>query len=223
MKCTTCGQELPPDKLEEAGRNAAAWMEVLWQRDIIDPAVGSKHPRAAESLRVIEEIIRVNGWTWALPYKGDARGAVQWCGMTAGAAWRAAGLNPEWLSTYFASTYRLMLWATYQKFNQKARPNPKPHAPPFRLHVDLTERNAGATPRPGDIIVVGDGDPKCGDHVTVCISFANGVIDTISGNGGGRGPRGEPREGISRRAYALGTTTGYRPLWLIRPSHSDLL
>ncbi len=222
MKCGTCGQELPPDKLEVAGRKVADAMVKLWNLDIIDPQIGSKAPRAAKSLGAIEEIIKLNGWSWALPYKGN--GPPQWCGMTAGAAWAGAGLNPVWLPTYFASTYRLMLWATYQKFDQKSVPNPDPGHNRKRLYLDLSEASAATTvPRPGDIVIVGDGDPRVGDHVTICVSFANGVFDTISGNGRGRGPKGDTREGVSRKAYAIGQSSGYRPLWLIRPAAADLL
>ncbi len=222
MKCFTCGQDLPPDKLEEAGRKVAVAMMKLWNLDIIDPPIGSKHPRAIASLVAIEEIIKLNDWSWALPYKGN--GPPQWCGMTAGAAWRGAGLDPSWLRDYFASTYRLSMWATYQRFSTKSKPNPKPDAleDDRRLYVDL-RKPFGVEPRPGDIIIVGDGDPTVGDHVTVCISFANGVFDTISGNGGGRGPKDDQREGVSRRTYALSATAGYRPLWLIRPAKADLL
>ena len=221
--CETCGQELPPDKLEEAGKRVAAEAERMWKLDIFDPPIGSTHPRASECLGVIAGIIRRNGWDWALPYRGN--GPPQWCGMFAGDCWREAGLDPSWLATYFASTYRLTLWSTYQKFDQKSKPNPKPAAgAPRRLQADLTARgwDEYVEPRAGDIIIVGDGDPRVGDHVTVCMSYWKGVFDTISGNGGGVGPKGDKREGISRRSYAIGQT-GYKPLWLIRPSVSDLL
>lgn len=221
MKCVTCGQEVV-DKLEEAGKRAAAEAERLWKMDIIDPPIGSKDPRASYSLATINSIIRRNGWTWALPYRGN--GQPQWCGMTAGWCWSEAGLDPTWLSTYFASTYRLQLWATYQKFDQKGKPNPLSQEQPRRLCVNLMQPlPVHVTPRAGDIVIVGDGEPLFGDHVTICVSYANGLIDTISGNGGGRGPKGDAREGISRRAFAIGQTKGYRPMWLIRPGIEDLL
>lgn len=217
--CPTCRQELPVDKLEEAGKRAAAEMERLWNLDVVDFPVGSPHPHAADSLAVIEQIIRTNGWGFALPYRGN--GPPQWCGMAAGAAWAAAGLDPSWLATYFASTYRLALWAKYERFDIKGKQNP---APPIgwarRLYVDLTKPFTAA-PRAGDIVIVGDGNPAVGDHVTICMSYGYGAFDTISGNGGGRGPRGNYREGISRRIYTIGSS-GYRPLWLIRPSLTDL-
>lgn len=221
--CPTCGQNVPAttvDKLEEAGKRAAAEMGRLWKLDIFDPPIGSRNPRTPECLAVIEKIIKINGWDWALPYRGN--GAPQWCGMTAGAAWASAGLDPSWLATYFASTYRLALWASYQRFDAKGKQNPAPlQGVARRLYVNLTKPFA-VTPRSGDIVIVGDGDPQAGDHVTICMSYSGGVFDTISGNGGGEGPNGNAREGVSRRPYALGTG-GYRPLWLIRPAESDLL
>ncbi len=223
--CVTCGQTLPVDKLEEAGKRAAAEAERMWKLDIFDPPIGSTHPRASECLGVIAGIIRRNGWDWALPYRGDGHGP-EWCGMAAGDWWREAGLDPSWLGTYFPSTYRLALWATYQRFSVKSKPNPKPAAnAPARLYVDLTKPlPSGVEPRAGDIIIVGDGDPRVGDHVTICMKYdqAAQTFDTISGNGGGIGPRGDTREGVSRRAYTIGSA-GYRPLWLIRPALGDLL
>lgn len=220
--CVTCGQELPVDKLEVAGRRAAREAERLWELDIIDPPVGSKDPLAAQSLAVITDIIRENGWTWALPYRGN--GPPQWCGMFAGSCWVEAGLDASWLSTYFASAHRLRCWGTYQKFNQKSKANPRPRGllVSERLHIDLRTGLTHGEPHAGDILIVGDGNPDVGDHVTVVISYANGVFDTISGNGGGLGPKGDNREGISRRSYVT-QDKGYRPMYLIRPALSDLL
>src|SRR6185503_2547395 len=73
-----------------AGEVAARAAEQLWQMDIIDPPIGSKHPRAAESLSVINSIIERNGWGANVSYKGN--GPPQWCGMFAGWCWAAAGL-----------------------------------------------------------------------------------------------------------------------------------
>ncbi len=224
--CDECGQEVKPSKLELAGQAAAAEAIRLWELDIFDPAVGSSHPRAKTCLAEIERIIRANGWSWALPYKGN--GPPQWCGMFAGDCWRTAGLDPSWLPTYFASTYRLNLWASYQKFDVKSKPNPRPSTPHTQTRVRASVRDLlGVTPRPGDIIIVGDGEPQAGDHVTICVGYKDGVFDTISGNGGGYGPTdygtgGAKREGISRRDYTR-SGTGYRAMWLIRPAEGDLL
>ncbi len=219
--CPTCGQSLPVDKLEEAGRAAAAEAERLWHLDVFDPPIGSKAPRAAFCLAEIEDIIEVNGWGWALPYRGD--GPPQWCGMFAGACWIPAGLDDSWLPTYFASTHRLSCWGTYQRFDSKGKQNPKPGAGvERRLYIDLTKPlPPDVTPRRGDIVIVGDGDPTVGDHVTICVGFDGAGFDTISGNGGGAGPNGDTRQGISRRTYFIGQK-GYKPLWLVRPATGDL-
>lgn len=212
------------DKLEAAGKKAAAFMEALWKLDIFDPPIGSSHARAKFCLDEISKIIEYNRWGWALPYRGD--GPPQWCGMTAGRAWGEAGLDTSWLASYFASTYRLGLWATYQRVDRKAKANPFPAQADRdrRLIVSLAKVPEGVVPRAGDIIIVGDGDPKAGDHITVNMGDMkpNGIFDTISGNGGGLGPKGDKRQGVSRRDYRIGQA-GYKPMWLIRPAASDLL
>lgn len=210
------------DKLEEFGLKVAANLEAMWKLDVFDPPIGSSHPRAAFCLKEIEKIIAANGWQWALPYRGD--GPPQWCGMTIGKAYADAGLDPSWLSSYFPSTYRLMLWATYQRYDSKGKQNPPPSSKDdLRLYVDL-RKPFSVEPRPGDIVIVGDGNPSWGDHITGCVGYdpVTRTFDTISGNGGGVGPRGNSRQGISRRKYVIGAP-GYHPMFLIRPATGDLL
>lgn len=211
-------------KLQHAGELAAIEAERMWNLDIFDPKVGSKELRAAQCLKVIEDIIKRNGWGWATPYLGD--GPPQWCGMFDGWCWATAGLDVTWLPDYFASTHRLGLWARYRKFSVKSKPNPPPPAGiERRLIVPIINRNSFSVimPQLGDIVLVGDGDPDEGDHATLNMGYdaVAGSFDTISGNGGGVGPRGDKRQGISRRTYTIGST-GYRPLWLIRPATGDL-
>jgi hypothetical protein len=206
--------------LELAGMFAAAEAERLWRLDIFDPPKGSKHSRAKECLAVIEDIIKQAGWGFATPYVGN--GPPQWCGMLAAKCWRAAGINPSWFATYWASTYRLHLWARYKKFDAK-HANPPPSGDDRRLLIPLAATPLVA-PRAGDIVIVGDGEPDEGDHITIAMAYdeKTGAIDTISGNGGGAGPKGNKREGISRRTYTIGQK-GYRPMWLVRPAFGDLL
>lgn len=213
--------------LIRAGELAALEAERLWNLDIFDPPIGSKHARAAECLAVIEDIIKTAGWGFALPYRGD--GPPQWCGLFAAKCWAAAGLDPSWFATYWASTYRLLLWARYQRFSSQKRYKQNPPPPAGverRLLVQIINRNSFSVVEPqlGDIVIVGDGDPDCGDHITVNMGYdaRTGTFDTISGNGGGVGPRGNKREGISRRAYTIGQR-GYRPMWLLRAATGDLL
>lgn len=219
------------DKIKAFGEKVAAHMEAQWKLDVFDPPIGSSHPRAKFCLDVISKIIERNGWGWALPYRGD--GPPQWCGMAAGDAYAEAGLDPSWLATYFASTYRLMLWATYQRYDsQRGKQNPKPplSATPSmddrRRYVNVQRAQALThviTPQRGDILIVGDGNPQWGDHVTVVVGYdeASKTFDTISGNGGGAGPRGNHRQGISRKSYRLGAR-GYAPMFLIRAASHDL-
>ena len=220
-----CASSTAEDRLEAAGRRAAKVIEHLWKQDIIDPPIGSKHPLAKHSLDVINAIILRNGWTWLLPYKGN--GPPQWCTMTDGYCWTEAGMDPSWLRDYWASTDRMLDWALYRRWNpevNKSKPNPAPAAgTPRRLLVDL-RKPLTIDPRAGDVVLVGTGKRHAGDHGTLLMGYADGEYDTISGNGGGVGPNGDPRDfrgGISRRNYKIGTG-GYEPMWLIRPAPSDL-
>jgi len=91
---------------------------------------------------------------------------------------------------------------------------------PERLRFD-----DGSSPRAGDIVVVGDGVPGAGDHITVLVSFdaATGTFRTISGNGGGLGPDGNRREGVVKADFIAAPASGYRVLWVYRPALGDLL
>lgn len=212
------------DALTYAGELAAAEALRLWNLDIYDPPHRDKRPRTPECLAVINEIIANNGWGNNVKYTGN--GPPQWCGMFAGKCWREAGLDPAWLPSYWASTYRLSLWAHYRRFSATSKANPPP--------VDRGDRRVITAlgpghallcaPRPGDIVIVGDGTPAEGDHITLCVGYdgARQVFDTISGNGGGVGPHGNSREGVSRREYAV-DRGGYRAMLVIRPAFGDLL
>lgn len=210
------------NKLAAFGQRVAARMEALWKLDVFDPPKGSSHPRAKFCLKTIEDIIKRNGWSWATPYLGD--GPPQWCGMTAGDAYAEAGLDTSWLRDYFASTHRLYCFAKYQRFSRTSKPNPKPDATVTdrRLYVDL-RKPFTVKPLPGDIVIVGDGDPDVGDHVTVNMGYnpTTKTFDTISGNGGGLSPKGVKNNGISRKNYRVGQA-GYAPMFLIRLASSDL-
>lgn len=223
-----CASSTATDRLAAAGERALREAIRLFESDIIDPAAAdladSKRPlhgRAVSDREKIDAILAASGWTWAVPYAGNRRGP-EWCGLTAGACWRAAGLDPKWLATYFASTYRMALFFAYRSFDDK-HPNPAPpQGAARRLAQNLSRLNAGVDARPGDILVVGDGSPEAGDHITIVESYADGVFKTISGNGGGTGPDGKRREGVVRRDFAL-AGTGYRAMWLYRPAASDLV
>jgi len=209
------------DALTRAGELAAAEAERLWQLDVYDPPRNDQSARGIANRIIIEDIIRTAGWGWALPYVGPEP---QWCGLMAATCWIRSGLDPKWTATYWASTYRLGLWARYQKFSAK-HPNPPPVNPhERRMMMRFVPGSVPSwTPRAGDIVIVGDGEPEAGDHVTLCTAYdAQGrTFETISGNGGGTGPRGNQREGISRRVYSIDTGR-YRAMWVIRPAFGDL-
>ena len=211
------------DALTRAGELAVIEAERLWSLDVYDPPRADKSARANSCRAVIEGIIRGAGWGFTCPYLGN--GPPQWCGMFAAACWRAGGIDPSWFATYWASTYRLRCWARYERFDQR-HPNPMPAtSTDLRMFGELHPgKPLPFDPRPGDVVIVGDGEPDAGDHVTVCVRYdaARRVFETISGNGGGAGPRGDRREGISRREYAI-DTGGYRAMFVVRPAFGDLL
>ncbi len=216
------------DALALAGAAAIAEADRLWRLDIFDPRRSDKSIEAAVSKGHVSDMLTACGWTWEVPYAGD--GAVEWCGIFAGACWRVAGLDPKWLRTYWASTYRLDLWGRYRAFDT-AHPNPSPKSD-WRI---LCEMNRDSTeipresstdlplvPRAGDVLMIGDGVPAMGDHICLVESYKDGVFKTIEGNGVGVGPNGNRRPGVVRAERKLGGD-GYCARRLIRPGFGDLL
>ncbi len=180
------------DALTLAGERAIAEAERLWQLDVYDPPRNDQSARGIANRIIIEDIIRTAGWDWALPYRGPEP---QWCGLLAA------------------------------KFNGKSVNLPPPNPRDRRLMMRFVPGSIPSwTPRAGDVVIVGDGEPEAGDHVTLCVAYdaRDRTFETLSGNGGGVGPKGNQREGISRRTYAIDTGR-YRALWAIRPSLVDLL
>lgn len=208
-------------ELAEAGRAAVVEGLRLWHLDVIDPKPSDRADRAEHSRKVIDEILTASGWTWQVPYRGD--GQVEWCGLFVAACWRAAGIDPKWLATFFASTYRLDSWARYKSFNDK--PNRKPVTGPYRLLVELTPHSTAlpVEPREGDILMIGDGSPAAGDHICLVTGFdaESKLFLTVEGNGSGIGPDGKRRQGIVTARRALGGE-GYCARRLIRPAPSDI-
>ena len=217
-----CATSTETDRLELAGRAAITEAARLWSSDVFDPPRNDHSPRAQASRKAIEGIVHAGGWTW-LDYRGD--GDVEWCGLFAAACWRAAGIDPRWLATYFASTYRLDLWARYRSFNAKT-PNDRPAHGPWRhvANLDRASKVLPWEPRAGDVLMIGDGSPEFGDHICLVESYdaSRRVFATIEGNGIGIGPDGHRRQGIVRGARHLGGT-GYCARRLIRPAPRDLL
>jgi hypothetical protein len=208
-------------ELAECGRAAVVEAVRLWNLDVHDPKASDKTARADASRKVIDEIITSAGWPWQLPYKGD--GQVEWCGLFVAACWRAAGIDPKWLATFFASTYRLDTWARYRSFGDK--PNRRPIAGPWRLLAELTPQTQELPwePREGDILMIGDGSPAAGDHICLVTGYdaKERVFSTIEGNGSGLGPDGKRRQGIVTARRSLGGA-GYCARRLIRPAPSDI-
>lgn len=208
--------------LEQAGIAAIVEARRLFDSDIYDPPRNDYTPGGVMSRAAINDIVHKGGWTW-IAYRGD--GDVEWCGLFAATCWRAAGIDPKWLATYWASTYRLDVWARYRNFSDK-HPNPRPAEGPYRLIANLNQDSVSLPfePRAGDILMIGDGSPEPGDHICLVESYdpETHVFFTIEGNGIGVGPNGKRRQGVVRAVRKLGGS-GYCARRLIRPAQGDLL
>ena len=209
--------------MTEPGDRAVAEARRLFALDVYDPPASMHNEAAERSRKVIDQILTSAGWLWEVPYRGD--GQVEWCGLFAAACWHAAGIDPHWLATYFASTYRLDVWARYESFDAK-HPNPKPAAGPHRMIANLDAHSTAVPwlPLPGDILMIGDGTPAAGDHITIVESYdpASLTFTTLSGNGVGLGPDGKRRQGIVRSTARVGGA-GYCARRLIRPAPGDII
>jgi len=53
--------------------------------------------------------------------------------------------------------------------------------------------------RPGDIVVVGNGKKRWGDHICLVERVQGGLVYTIEGNARGVGPDGDTFEGVVKR------------------------
>lgn len=207
------------DPLARAGELAIAEAERLWSLDVYDPSKFDKTARANRSREVINDILIAAGWHWATPYMGN--GPPQWCGLFAAKCWRVAGIDPRWLATFWASTLRLASWVRYRKWNStSAGVKPELGGRMFMRGTDAAFPD-GSQPRAGDVVIVGNGTPAEGDHITLLVSREGDVWHTISGNGGGLGPDGRRREGIVKTDYRV-DGKGYRVLWVMRPGLADL-
>lgn len=211
--------------LEECGKLALDAMVAFFNRDVTNPSNTDHSGYADHSRSVINDILKACGWTWPEVYPYHA--TVEYCCMTAGAAWKEAGLNPCWLTAFFASTMRLDAWAHYRPWNEHM--NPTPSGIPTEEWRKVAYYDANSTklffdPLPGDIVLIGDGDPAPGDHCTVLESYdaATGTFHHISGNGIGLGPDGHRRMGIVRGTSKLGGH-GFCVRRIIRPSIHDII
>lgn len=219
--CVTCGQNLPPDRLEEAGATAIDVAFSHWLTDIYDPKSTDVTPDALRCKGLITQYIQKGiGWTWEPPYRGD--GTFEWCGAFAAECWR--GVKPELRKLYFASTYRLDRYARYQSaFGEKNEGT-------GRKILELDESTKVSyflsrwTVEKGDILLIGS--KGYGQHICLVESFDRGagVFHTIEGNGTGDGPQGERQQGVVRGMRYLGTTKigGWCARRIIRPSAEDL-
>lgn len=218
------------DPVARAGLAAVAEAERLWKLNIVEPPNGDE--KYAASRAEIDAMIRSDdglGWSWLAPYVHD--GQFEWCGAFAARCWSVAGLplKPH-RHTFWSSTFRLDAWARYGSFNG----TPSGHRPTSGARM-LIELNAdskpehcvfpdGSSPQPGDIVMVGDGTPPYGDHITLCSAFdmKTGVFSTFEGNAtGGVGPDGKRRQGVIKAERRAGGP-GYCARRVIRVGAPDI-
>lgn len=204
--------------LQIAGEDAIDSALGFWHMDIYDPKVEDGTTEGALCKTIIDSFIRSDdgiGWSWRKRYPGDHD--FEWCGAFAASCWGAA-IKAELRKLYFASTYRLDRYASYQSFNGET------NAGSGRLYAKLDEKSTELPfdPRPGDILLIG---PKgYGQHICLVEDFDGSAFHTVEGNGNGFGPHGERQHGVVRARRALGAKT--EGAWcarrLIRPSVEDL-
>lgn len=221
------------DRLAAAGDIAVLEADRIWKLDIIDP------PNSAQihefSRKTIDNFIRSTegcGWGWDAPYQYNHHGR-EWCTAFVMWCWARGGLELSPTRTVGGmSTWRLDCWARYQPVlgNPTGKEPGAPVVP--RMIIDLNEHSTamdarfpdGTIPRAGDILLVGDGTPRYGDHGTLVRSFDPivGVFDTFEGNATGIGPKGNKREGVIKATRYVGGR-GFAARRVIRPSLADLV
>lgn len=212
----------PVDPLVEAGWDAFVNALHWWEQDIFDPRPGDRSDDANRCRSLIQEIIR-DCWPEHV-YRGDRAGA-EWCVMFWRACWTSLVFSPAENATYFPSTYRVSeLWAGRSIFGVMCPVRPGRQRWTFDAHS--TELPPGCEPRAGDLLVVGDGSPRYGDHACLVESYDATIrrFRTVEGNAVGLGPRGNRRQGVIRGSRPLGKRAGeaYYALALYRPSVEDL-
>jgi hypothetical protein len=210
------------DALRLAGERAMDYLEALWRQDVYDPRRSDASENAERCRAIIAGIVTRAGWGWALTDGHYVGPEPQWCGLTMADAWRDAGIDPQHLPTFWASTLRMAKWFRYENWNGKSAGVKPPTGGRMIIPGTAASFPDGTLPRRGDIVIVGDGTPADGDHITGLLEKNGDDWVTISGNGGGLGPTGKPREGISKQTYHV-HRGGYRVLWVARPGVGDLL
>lgn len=248
-RCATCGNPgpdghnyrhpfkaapLPPpiDRLKAAGERALNRALAEWKLHIVDPKRTDKSERAVYARGAITNYIHFGlGWTWQPPYAGD--GAFEWCGAFAAWCWLES-LLPELRRDYLPSCYRLFNWT--QGLEALGGKPKAPITPPTFLALDENSkpsdvlRFAGTGPRAGDLLIVGDGKPEYGEHITIVERFEAtgglGTFYTVEGNGGGSFPDGNRGQGVVRALRTLGKRAGggsYIARRLLRPTLAHLV
>jgi hypothetical protein len=202
--------------MTQSGQAAIDIAGTLWHSDIFDPRRADHSIRAESSRKAIDSFVREGlGWTWEPPYAGD--GGFEWCGAFAAFCWSA--IKPELRRIYFASTYRLDRYARYQSVNGERNKGSG------RLIAEIGEHSQSLPwePQSGDILTIGPEGSGYGKHICLVESYdrSSSTFKTIEGNGVGKGPDGEKRQGVVRGVRYLGGP-GWHARRLIRPSAEDL-
>lgn len=216
---------LAGDPLVAAGREALEDALACHALGVDDPKHGDNSPRAERGRHVIEDMIRSPlGLAWTRQ-DYDGNGDVEWC-AAAWTRWWGARLrfSLKERATYFASTYRLD--ALFRGESIFGVPCPvRPGRKRWAFTPSSSALPAGCEPRAGDCLIVGDGKPWCGDHVTLVRGWdaKRRMFLTVEGNAVER-VNGKRREGVILGQRPLGAREGhsYLAMFLYRPSALDL-
>lgn len=211
--------------LELAGELAVVAFRLSWLDGVRDPGDAPK----------IEAMIR---GPLGLGWKGyrlfDQNGKrFQWCGAAAMFHWGMVGLSYDARHWWGSSAQRLDALCDYRTFSghNPVRPNPTPPAgAPRRLQQELgplsKPEDLGWEPRAGDIALVGDGDPREGDHIVMLDGTRSsaGWLGTFEGNAHGHAPDGSVRRGVVRHRRPIGRVASerYHVRRIIRFAPGDL-
>lgn len=145
-----------------------------------------------------------------------ALGNYQWCGAFAAYCWQ--DVHPEIRKHLWPSVYRLLLYANYgiDKNLWPAEMAARfPRTEPPRVLIDVRLISDRKLIRPGDVCLVGSGEPH---HIAIATIVADGFLHTISGNGLGLLASNMRGRGVAKNLYP------WPQVWYaIRPAPGDLV
>lgn len=198
-------------------QQVAVWeVKRLWLTKILDlpPLDSSDYERCRSQIDLLVRTQQGIGWDWQPAYR---KNNFKWCGT--GPAYGYRKVVPlDTRRTWFASTYRLDRFFSYERMEQHA--NPKPAHGPYRMELEIDESSTikdtvfsdGTSPRAGDIALIGPHGTAYGVHICLVEQFVQTSrgcwVVTLEHNGTGYWPDGTKRHGIVRATRPIGLPPG---------------